>query len=80
MVLAFQGVGLSGPMMGAMTNDNAPGKFHVGDTFPIDLLGEADCPALATKSGLIAACILDSGHDGQHIAVGFESKVVEVWG
>lgn len=60
--------------------DNAPGKFHVGDTFPVDLINDADCTSAVTKMGFPAACILDAGHDGQHVAVGFEGIVVEVWG
>lgn len=59
--------------------DNAPGKFHVGDAFPVDLINEADCTAVTAPAGFPAACILDAGHDGQHVAVGFEGAVVEVW-
>lgn len=61
-------------------NDNAPGRFHVGDVFLVDLIKEADCPAEIAPIGFPAACILDAGHSGQHVAVGCEGKVVEVWG
>jgi hypothetical protein len=60
-------------------NDNAPGQFHIGDVFPIDLINEADCPAVTAPLGFPAACILDEHHDGKHVAVGMEGKVVEVW-
>jgi len=62
-----------------MTNDNVPGRFLVGDAFPIDLINEADCPAETAPIGFPASCILDKGHGGQHVAVGFEGQVVEVW-
>jgi len=60
-------------------SDSKPGKFQIGDVFPVDLIGEADCPAETSRIGFPAACILDEGHDGQHVAVGFEGAVVEAW-
>ncbi|PVZ55201.1 hypothetical protein [Arthrobacter sp. H-02-3] len=60
-------------------SDNKPGTFRIGDAFPVDLVNEADCPAVDSRQAFRAFCVLDKGHGGQHVAVGAEGKVVQVW-
>ena len=43
--------------------------IRAGDCFPVDLLSiNDDCPAVSNRTGSLALCSLDAGHDGQHVA------------
>lgn len=55
--------------------------YEIGDVFPVETLGEMDCPAIyaRTQIPVPAQCVLDKGHEGQHVAAGADGSVVAVW-
>lgn len=45
---------------------------------PFDFSYIGDCESTTTKLGFIAACVLDEGHPGPHVAAD-GLNIVEVW-
>jgi hypothetical protein len=65
-----------------MTSPQQPGErpYAVGDRIPAGELGSGDCPSVYRGgAGVIAPCALEGGHDGQHVATGYDNTVVCVW-
>ena len=55
------------------------GPIVVGDPFVLDANNVGDCPAeFEGVGGLLAFCVLDEGHAGQHVATD-GTTVIETW-
>lgn len=62
-----------------MAQHEARTPLQVGDPFPVDLVIVGDCPAEhVAPFGMIAFCLLDADHEGQHVATDGR-LVVAVW-
>lgn len=62
-----------------MAQHEARTPLQVDDPFPAELVSVGDCPAeYVAPFGMIAFCLLDDGHEGQHVATDGQ-RVVAVW-
>lgn len=53
-------------------------EIKVGDNFPLDPAHVGDCDGEHKSGPFVAYCVLDSGHEGNHVATNGQT-VVEVW-
>jgi hypothetical protein len=44
------------------------GLIRAGDPFPLGSSAVGCCPAEIDYNGFLVACVLESGHGGQHVA------------
>jgi hypothetical protein len=44
------------------------GLIRAGDPFPLGSSAIGCCPAETDYNGFLVACVLESGHGGQHVA------------